>query len=250
MAMRIVAWPPVGIVSRAPWVERPVVRSEGLGSGRRAVASAGPERRVAQLSVSSLAMTRSGAGYMAQLWRELDGGINLVRVEVMSANWWLDRQAGHAAHGTSPLTWTTGGDPLSWTSGGDPLAWFVGPARIGTPGTDAQGYPTVTVTGLPPNALILRPDDVVRSHVVADAAWAAARSVTLVRSDGTGAATIRLDRALPEGVISLHDTESLVFEALSMQQAAQGVSGDWLTQVDLRELLPHEYAGAVEWDPW
>jgi len=253
--MKIVAWPPVGIVSAAPWVERPVVRSEGLLSGARAVASAGPERRVAQLSVSSLALGRSGAGYMAQLWRELDGGLNLVRLGVVSANWFLDRQAGRSAFGTEPLGWTVdGSDPLEWTvDGSDPLAWFVGAVRLGSAGTDADGYATITLTGLPPNTLIVRPDDVVRSYVV-DAgeieATSAARAVTAAVSDGAGSVTIRLDAALPAGVIALHDTESVVFDVTGIQQAAQTVSGDWQTQVNLREVLAHERVGATEWNPW
>ena len=255
MAMKIVAWPPVGVVSAAPWVERPVVRSEGLLSGARAVASAGPERRVAQLSVSSLAMGRSGAGYMAQLWRELDGGLNLVRLGVVSANWFLDRQAGRSAFGAEPLVWTVdGSDPLAWTvDGSDPLAWFVGAVRLGSAGTDAKGYATITLTGLPPNTLIVRPDDVVRSYVV-DAgeidSTSTARAVTAAVSDGAGAVTIRLDAALPAGVIALHDTESVVFEVVSIKQAAQTVSGDWQTQISLREVLAHERVGATEWNPW
>lgn len=253
--MKIIAWPPVGITSRAPWVERPIVRSEGLLFGARVVASAGPARRVAQLSVSSLAMGRSGAGYMAQLWRELEGGMNLLRIGVSSANWFLDEQAGRVRFGDAPLYWTVdGSDPLAWTvDGTDPLAWFVGPARTGTHGTDALGYPTLSLTGLPPNAVIVRPDDIVRSFAVDEGeigSATTARAVTLARSDGAGAVTIRLDAELPAGVISLHDTESVVFEVTSLQPSAQGLSGDWQTTISLREVLPHEYAGATEWNPW
>ncbi|WP_154664575.1 hypothetical protein [Gemmobacter nectariphilus] len=253
--MRIVAWPPVGIVSAAPWVERPVVRSEGLLSGARAVASAGPARRVAQLSVSSLALGRSGAGYMAQLWRELDGGINLVRLDVVSTNWVLDRHAGYAAHGTAPMGWTTDGTtPMDWTTDGTtPMAWFTGPVRSGGSGTDAQGYPTISLTGLPPNTLIVRPDDVLRSFVLDGGDFVSAgtaRAVTVATSDATGAVTIRLDAALPAGVISLHDAESVVFEVTGITPGAQGVGADWQYQVNLREVLAHERVGATEWNPW
>jgi len=250
--MRIVSWPPVGVVSRAPMVERPVARSRGLFSGARAVSSAGPARRVTSLSVSALSLGRAGAGYMAQLWRELDGGVDLVRMSVCGDNWWMDQARARARGGlfTQPLTWTTATDPsLSWTAGGNPLRWFTGPVRIATTGTSADGYPTITLTGLPPNVIVARPDDVVRSYP-AGADSVTAQAVTMAVSDASGAVTIKLTAPLPVGVISLQDAESVVFEVMTAPRGTQDVSDNWTLTVDLREVLPAEYAGATEVDPW
>jgi hypothetical protein len=290
--MRIVAWPPVGIMSRAPVVERPVARSQGLFTGARAVSSAGPARRVTSLSVSALSRSadvsriktsliadaraagtpitsalvraleaqareiaresRAGAGFMAQLWREIDGGVDLIRMSVCGDNWWLDNARSRSRGGgyTAPLTWTTATDPdLSWTSGGDPLRWFTGPVRIATTGTSADGYPTITLTGLPPNTIVVRPDDVIRSYP-AGADSETARAVTLAVSDADGEVTIKLTSALPAGVISLQDMESVVFEVLGAPRGTQPVADNWTLTVDLREVLPDEYAGATEVDPW
>lgn len=250
--MRIVAWPPVGIMSRAPVVERPVARSQGLFSGARAVSSAGPARRVTSLSVSALSRDRAGAGFMAQLWREIDGGVDLIRMSVCGDNWWMDQARSKARGGgyTAPLTWTTPTDPdLSWTSGGDPLRWFTGPVRIATTGTSADGYATITLTGLPPNTIVARPDDVIRSYP-AGAESETARAVTLAISNADGEVTIKLTSALPAGVISLQDVESVVFEVLNAPRGTQPVADNWTLTVDLREVLPDEYSGATEVDPW
>jgi hypothetical protein len=200
------------------------------------------------LSVSALAAGRNGAGYMQQLWRLMDGGMHLVRFEFGSPIWWQDTQVAQAVFGgTAPLSWTTGGNPLGWTTGGNPLAWFTGPAMTGTAGTDALGFATISLTGLPPGVLIVRPGDVVRSF---GGAGGVARAVRAEMTDGAGAVTIRLDAVLPSGVINLHDADSAVFEVLNMTRAAQPVNGDWQISLDLREVLPEEYAGATEVNPW
>lgn len=250
--MRIVAWPPVGIVSAAPWVERPVARSEGLNTRSAIMASAGPARRLAQLTVSALAQGRAGAGYMDQLWREIDGGLHYVRLDVVSPNWFLDRAPGRAMGYTRPGGWVYDGDGANWTSGGTVAVWFTQSNRVGTPGS-ASGYPTITIPGLPPNTLIVRPGDILRSYTLAAgvvSGSAVARAVAEARSNGAGSVTIRLDAALPLGIISLHDAESCVFEVTGITPGAQGVAGDWQYQVNLREVLPTEYAGATEVNPW
>ncbi|WP_323041148.1 hypothetical protein [Gemmobacter sp.] len=250
--MRIVAWPPVGIVSAAPWVERQVARSEGLNTRRAIMASAGPARRVAQLTVSALAQGRAGAGYMDQLWREIDGGLHYVRLDILSPNWHIDRATGRAMGYTRPGNWTYNAETAQWTSGGNAAVWFTASNRPGTPGTSG-GYPTITLGSLPPNALIVRPGDLVRSYTVAAGAVtgsAVARAVTEARSDAAGVVTIRLDTTLQAGIISLHDAESVVFEVTGITPGAQGVGADWQYQVSLREVLPTEYAGATEVNPW
>ncbi|MFN6976944.1 MAG: hypothetical protein ACK4OP_02385 [Gemmobacter sp.] len=247
--MKIIAWPPFGTISAEVGVEQRVQRSVALFSGRRAVSSLGPSRRVAVIGISALARGRSGAGYAHMLARLLDGGMNLVRVPLPPVTWHADRCRG-AWRNTGPLDWTAAGDPLAWSAGNAALRWFAGLALAGVAGT-ADGWPVLTVSGLPPGAPAVRPGEVVRVWTPVPLASAVARALAPAHADATGAAVVRLDAALPSGVVSLGDREDGVFEVTAIPQAAQPVSGDWSFSWPLREVLPHEVpAGAEEVDPW
>jgi hypothetical protein len=41
-----------------------------------------------------------------------------------------------------------------------------------------------------------------------------------------------------------------VFEVVEMPRAMQPIGQDWFYEWRFREVLPHEYAGATEFNPW
>jgi len=253
----IIAFPPVGTVQLAWFVQQPVQRSRRLFSGARSVSAFQPARVRASVTISALANGRSGAGYSDALWRQLDGGVNLVALLSPPANWHLDAQrewgwgapGGFRGLGTQPVSWTSGGAPLSWTEGGDPLAWFSGSLAQATPGSDSIG-PIITVTGLPPSQLVVRPSEIVRSYPPGNLAGVAARAVTEARSNAEGVAVIRLTAALPAGTVSLGGAERRVFEVTNEPAAQQPVGQNWTIQWDFLEVLPDEITDPVEVNPW
>lgn len=244
----IYAFPPVGVIGREWTEETRVSRSAYLFSGKRAVSSLAPRRRLASLAVSALARGRNGAGYSESLKRLLDGGMHLVRLTSWPINWYLDAVAAGGV--TVPLSWTAGGVPLTWTSGGVPLVWFSGGVVQGVAGTDAAGFPILTLTGLVPGQIVVRPFEVVRVFPTAGGASVAARAVGLVIADGSGGAVLRLHDALVSGTVSFGDAESAVFEVTGWPRAVQGVRGDWTYSWDFREVLAGEITSPVEIDPW
>lgn len=245
---KIIAFPPVGAIGREWTFEAPVLRSQYLFSGKRAVSSAGPSRRLASLTVSALARGQNGAGYTESMKALLDGGMHLVRLWSWPVNWYLDALR-EADRFTEPMSWTAGAVAMNWTAGGAQMTWFTGPVPQGTPGTDSIG-PTITITGLPPNALAVRPYEVLRVYPAVGGASVTARSVGAVTANASGVAVVRLHSALPEGTVSIGDTETAVFEVQSMPRAVQPVSGDWSYQWDFREVLASEIDSPEEVNPW
>jgi hypothetical protein len=250
--MRIVAFPPVGILGWAHQKRFAVRRSRAFfGNGDDALSTLGPARRDITLDLSSLARDRAGAGYLAQLMEEVEGGIHPVRLTLGPTNWRIDAQRQQGLR-TAPMDWTSGGGPMAWESGGDPMLWFTGAIRLAAAGTDALGYPTVTIHGVPPGIIIARPDDVIRVFPTADlSAPVTARVVTVARSTSAGSVTIRLRSALPAGVVSIGDSESIVARITSLQSGAQGLRSDWTQAMQLTEVLPAFIPNdAEEVNPW
>lgn len=246
----IYAWPPVAAV-QTMWTDVALIRrSYGHNSGRRFVSSAGPRRRKTSVLVAAIGChDRDGAGYSESLKRLLEGGVNLVRLQSPIINWRPDYRKW--PHLTAPLSWTTGGDPLGWTAGGEPLYWFSGPAISATAGTDTNGLPTLTASGFQPGALVCRAYDGIRVYAADHSVSSAvSRAVRTVHADATGEAVIALHDALPAGIISIGDHESAVFEVEEMPQAPQPLGANWFYQWSFREVLPNEYDGATEVNPW
>lgn len=249
--MRIIAFPPVGYVA-SRWEEAGRVQSgRGFFDGQRIASAFGPVRISASFRVSALAKNRSGAGYMEMLKRQMRHGVDLVRVKSPPVNWFLDH-LGNDDLRVSEIDWTTTlyGSEIDWTYTG-PLAWFNDLSKQGTTGTDGKGFDTITVTGLPPNRLVCRPADVVRSYDDSIQSIGVARALTEARTDASGEVTIRLDGPLPSGIISIGDFEERVFAVNGeFPSTDQTVSGNWFYPINLIEVLPAEYAGATEVDPW
>jgi hypothetical protein len=248
--VKIFAWPPVGVIGHEWTEEQPVQRSRNAWTGKRSVSALGPRRRVARLDVSALARGGYGAGYSEALKRLLDGGVHLVRIASLPINWHLAPTPWRNA----PVQWATDDGPLAWTASTNPVRWFTGPAIAGTPGTDTDGFDTVTVGGLPANAIIAGPGDFLRVYPYSGsdvAEGVAAQIVAPVITDGTGAAVVRLFSEVPAGVVSFGDQDVGVFEAVDMPRAMQPLSANWTYSWNFREVLPSEIPDdADEVDPW
>lgn len=247
--MKIFAWPPVGVVGTEWTADQPIQRSRNAWTGARSVSAMGPRRRLAALNVSALAKDAWGAGYSESLKRLLDGGVNLVRLRSGAINWHLQPTPYRPA----PLGWTTGGNPLAWGVDGQPLRWFTGPTLAATPGTDSEGYDTITVTGLPAGVVLAGPGDVLRVYPSSGPgaeAGVSAQIVAPVRADADGVAVARLFSPVPAGVVSFGDSEEAVFEALEMPRSPQSIGANWFYRWSFIEVLPAEYAGAEEVNPW
>ena len=247
---QIYQFPPVGVVSWLPTVERRVRTSRYAPGGEVAVSSDGPARRVIDLTVSALSRDRAGFGYMEELWSLIDGGIGFVRLTLPPVNWHLDRVRLRQSVGNAPLKWSTGSEPLGWTTNGEPLQWFMNTIRTGTAAT-VDGQPALTVTGLPPGIVVARPGDIVRVYAADHTDLGTARVRNLVRVDISGAATVIVSEALPSGIVSFSDEEIAVFRMVEYSPQPWRVGQNTTVQTRLREALPSEYAGATDgYVPW
>jgi hypothetical protein len=250
----VYAWPPVGVTG-AEWTEEaPVNASRSIITGRRYVSAHARKRRIASLNVSALANGRSGAGYVEVLKRLLAGGVNLVRLQSYPVYWWLDDQRLRDLRQSVPTFWTDGVDPdVSWSVGAAPLAWFDGRVLTGTAGTDAAGWPVLTVSGLPPSTLIVRPAEFVTLFDTLTAtSGQRAQVMTEARSDAGGVAVLRLMAPLTgSGRVNIGTSDTGVFEAVTIPRAAQPVRGDWSYAWSFREVFADEVPGGFEeLDPW
>jgi hypothetical protein len=247
----IYAFPPAGIVSWRLAEDRRVLRSRYALSGARAVSGLGSPRRMVDLTVSALSRDRAGAGYLAQLWRYIDGGVGLVRLTLPPQNWHLDWMRLQAQAGNAPLFWTTGGGDLDWTTGAGALQWFVNTVRLATV-TTLAGYPfALQVTGLPPGIIVARPGDILRIYDPDDGAdLGVAMVLDLTRANASGVAVVPVDADLPAGVAAFGDERSAVFEVTAYTPGAQGLGQNWTLALSLTEVLTSEIDTPVEVNPW
>ncbi|MBA86139.1 MAG: hypothetical protein CML69_15610 [Rhodobacteraceae bacterium] len=247
--MNIYTFPPAPITGWLPNEELPTRRSEYAMDGKRAVSTAGPARRTLQLTCGALGRGHNGgAGYLAQLWRYIDGGVGLVRLNLPPTNWHLDQIGLRRSIGNRVVPGVDGGNPVVLVNGVTPVTAFGNTRRTAAPLVLA-GYPhAVTVTGLPPNIIVARPGDIVR---VWDAGTpSTARVLDLTRSDADGVAEVPVSAALPAGVIAFADEESAVFEVLEYKPGAQAIGQNWSIGLSLREQLDSEISDPVEVNPW
>lgn len=245
----VYTWPPVGLTGWEITTLRPVSRSVGLLDGRPRTSSALRERRLATAVVQGIGPDEAGAGYVEVLKRLLQGGQHLVKVECRPAIWHL--RWGNGELISRLLEWTSGGVELLWTSGGDDLLWSDNLPAHGVPGTDG-GWPSITVSGLPPSQIVARPGELIRVQADLDAQPEFARVLTVARSNGSGVAVIRLMTAIAAGgLVSIGETEAIVFEALDMPRAVQPVGANWAYTWNFREVFQDEYPTTwVELNPW
>lgn len=240
----VYAWPPVGLLAAEWSMTAPVATSRSLVTGGEFVSAAQRRRRVATLEVSALALGRNGAGYMEVLKRLLDGGVHLVRLTSTPINWHLDAVAEDAAR-PRPMTWIVPPGGIGWEVPPGGIDWWTSGPSIGTAGT-VDGWPVVTVTGLPPGRMIARPGEFVTlgdaTAMVLRPAW----------SDDAGEAVIRLVTPLEgDGPCIVGARETAVFAADAMPRAMQPLGQNWSYQWQFTQVFEDEGRGPfVEVDPW
>jgi hypothetical protein len=248
MATTVVAWPPVGLTGWGIGRSDGPTVSRGFFTNYRRTTAANVRRRMATCVVPGRNLDGAGAGYMEELKEQIAGGTHLVRVDCHSAIWHLrraDREFLAAA-----LNLTAGGVTLSLTSGGAPVLMGAGGAALsGEPGTSG-GFPILTVSGLPPNRIVVRPHE--RVSITDGTDTETARALRVTSSNGSGEAVIRLSEAMTiaEGKVEIGGPESIVFEAMDLPQAVQPYRGDWAYTWQFREVFAAEVGGFTEVDPW
>jgi hypothetical protein len=247
----VIAWPPFQLTGWELAEIYPQSRSVGLIDGRPRTSSAQRARRVATANITGIGKQQAGAGYVRMLNRMWAGKPNLVRVEAHSTLWHMYR-GGYDLR-NNVLEWTAGGSDLLWTAGGADLLWSDGAyALSGIPATDGAWY-ALTVSGLPPSRIVARPSELISVTGTAGTSETA-YVLTVARSDASGVAKIRTDK--PEaftlsGLVSIGQSESIVFEAAGVPRSVQGVTGTFGYQWDFTEVFVDEYSdGWTEVDPW
>lgn len=240
----VIKWPPVSLTGWEFTVVDPVSESRTLIGGAPRTSAYLPRRRMATAVVPMNGGDGANLGYVEMLKRRL-AGIHLVRVECRPAIWCSKQSRLRNAIGE----WLTGSVEGLWLSGVTE-GWWTAASYFGTAGT-ADGWPVVTVTGLPPNTIVVRPHELVRM-LDPEGPAQSARALRVTRSDGSGTAVIRLETALTgTGPISIGDTESVVFRPLDYPRAVQAVGGSGAYTWNFEEAFEDEYPGGwTEVDPW
>lgn len=253
MSVNVYAWPPVSLHGWMWTLSDPIQRSRSIITGADYVSAAQRRRRIAALEVSGIGKNRMGAGYIESLIELLKGGQHCVRLYSCRIN----VRGGLATdlRQSDPLLWTEGSEDLEWSAGGADLFWYTGSVIVGTTGTDAAGWPIITVEGLPPNALVARPSEFITIYADENDAGSTYRVLAPAYSDGTGTAVIRLHDdpgALTDVRVNLGTSETAVFRPVSIPQAMQYKTGDWSYTWEFREVFEEEVGagGFVELDPW
>lgn len=246
----VIAWPPFQLTGWELAEVYPQSRSTGLIEGRPRTSSAQRGRRVATANVTGIGTGLDGAGYVRMLNRIWAGKPNLVRVECLSSLWYL--AGGGLDLRNNILEWTDEGTDLLWTAGGVDLLWGDGAyALSGEPATDG-GWHSLTVSGLQPSRIVARPSELI--SITDGTTKESAYVLTVARSDASGVATIRTDKATAftlTGLVSIGQRENIVFEAQGVPRSVQGVTGTFGYQWDFREVFEDEYDdGWTEINPW
>ncbi|WP_226559630.1 hypothetical protein [Salipiger thiooxidans] len=252
MSVNVYAWPPVSLTGWSWTVSDPVERSESLLTGASYLSAAQRRRRMATMDVSGVSRNRMGAGYMESLKVFLQGGLHLVRLYSMPISL-ITRHSIEDRQSLS-LEWSSEDGDLDWSASGTELFWYSGTPLTGTTGTDAAGFATVTVEGLPPNALVARPSEFLTIFANADdAVGVTVRIVTAAVSDASGVAVVRVFEspgAFADARVNLGTCDTAVFRPVDMPTPPQMLATDWTYTWEFREVFADEVGGFVEVDPW
>jgi len=245
----VVKWPPVSLTAFEITTVAPIAVSNSLINAKPYVSTLGRSRREATNIVSGFGLDAAGAGYIEMFKEYLDGGTNLIRLDVTSGIWHFARAGNNSLLQNDQLVWLAGTDDLDWTAGGDDLLWYLKDLSS-TAVTDDGGFPALRVTGLPPSQIVIRPHEVISLWV--GGVKEQRRAVRVTRSDADGVAIIRVKTAFTgDGQCSLGDTESIVFRVKGqLPRAVQPQQGEWTYDWSLVEAFSDEYDSFVEVDPW
>lgn len=241
----VYAFPPVGVIAGYWTQEQPTSRSRSLLTGREFVSSAQRKRIVAGLTVHG--RRQYGGGYLEALWRLLDGGEHLVRLTACRIPW--GRTVDNVSRAGSYFSWTLPSAPIGWVSDGDPFYWFSGAMLTGTIDTSGH-FATITVTGLPANAVVALPGEFLTIHLEGgDEQHMIANEV---RSDGSGVAVVNLVSVpTASGRVSFGTYETGVFRLQSDWPRAQRMAGVTdAYSLDFRQVFEDEEAVFQDVNPW
>lgn len=251
MSINVYAWPCVGLLGWEWTVVDPVQRSTSIITGADYVSAAQRSRRFVKLDVSSYSAGRMGSGFMESLKVLLEGGRHAVRLNSLRIN----PRGGLVAdqRQSTPLYWSDGGSEIEWSDGGSELLWYTGTVLLGTTGVDASGWNIITVTGLPPNALVAKPSEFLTVYADGNGEGVTVRVLAPAYSDANGVAVIRLHSApgdLTDARVNLGSSDTAVFRPVEIPRVVQPRFGDWTYSWEFREVFSDEVGGFVELDPW
>lgn len=241
----VVKWPPVGLTAFEISKVDPVSVSKTLINSRPFVSRFGRSRRVATNVVTGFGYDSAGSGYMEMFKEYLEGGSNLIRLDITSGIWHFVRAGNNPLLSNALLEWTSNGGELVWTTGGTELLWF----EKGIVATSKAGE-SIIVTGLPPNTTIVRPHEIVSIYVNGVKESRRVRKVS--KSNPSGIAQIFTKGEFSGvGPVILGDSESVVFRVDGMlPRAVQPQIGEWTYEWSLTEAFEDEYDAWIEVDPW
>ncbi len=246
----VIAWPPFDLTGWELDEIYPQSKSIGLIEGRSRTSAAQRGRRVATAMTAGIGQDRSGAGYVRMLKRQWAGKPNLVRIECQSTLWFRARLGLDLTNAV--LEWTDAETKLLWTACNSDLLWGTGSYALHGTGVEDGRWHAIEVSGLPPNRIVARPSELISMTTNSDVQEAFVLSVA--RSDGTGTAIVRTDKATAfaeAGMVSIGHKEVGVFEALSLPRAVQPVKGVFGYEWSLREVFEDEYPdGFEDVNPW
>ncbi|AOF90042.1 hypothetical protein [Sinorhizobium sp. RAC02] len=244
--VKVYAWPPVGVIARNWTMELPTSRSKSIITGQEYVSASQRRRKLATVEVSG--RRHYGSGYMEALWRLMDGGVHLVYMTSCRIPW------GNVDVYTSVRTrreveWEEPPAMIGWTYPGADIIWFA-PVELPAVYSVVLGVPTLTVSSLPPNALVALPGEFLTIHgpggeeetiMIANPA----------RSDASGVAAIRLV-SVPtiSGPVSIGTQEVGVFRLQTDWPRAMRSASQESYTLEFREVFEDETDGFVGVNPW
>tara|TARA_R110000851_G_scaffold168602_2_gene314480 strand:- start:1017 stop:1766 length:750 start_codon:yes stop_codon:yes gene_type:complete len=245
----VIKFPPVGLTAFEISKIDPISVSKSLFNSKPFVSQFGRSRRVATNVVTGIGYDASGAGYMEMFKEYLNGGVNLIRLDITSSIWHFARAGSNPLLSNFPIEWTEGSTDLFWTTGGTELLWFEKDFYATAQGTNG-GFPYITVEGLPPNTMVIRPHELIT--IYKDGGTSSQRSIRPATSNASGVATIYTKVAFSGiGTVSLGSKESVMFRVNgSLPRAVQPQSGEWTYEWSLEEAFSDEYTTLTEINPW
>jgi len=254
MSVNVYAWPPVSLQGWMWSLSDPIQRSRSIITGAEYISAGQRRRRMVAMEVAGIGKSRMDAGYIESLIELLKGGQNCVRLHSCRIN----PRGGVAASllRSQRLEWKSGTTDLDWTASGTELIWYTGTILTGTSGTDAAGWPIITVSGLPPDSLVAKPSEFIAIFAdESDTVGATYRVLSPAYSNASGVAVIRLheDPGILSGVrVNLRAQETAVFRPVTIPSSIQPAAGNWSYSWEFREVFEDEVGpgGFVEVNPW
>lgn len=248
--VNVYAFPPVAVTGAELTRDKPVSVSRSMLTGKRYVSAAKRDRRMISLVISGA--SRHGAGHVEVLKELLAGGESLVRIKALPINRFADAARDNPLRQYDSTRWV-GSNPVVPWQGRQPAPYqhfrTVLSGSIGT----ADGWPVVTVTGLPAYSLAARPGEFLQARASLGAtSYSEAMVLREAWADETGTAVIRLLSALSYGgYINIGTSLDVVCEPLDLPRAMQPVRGVWSYTWNFAEIFEDEVEGGfTELDPW